>query len=390
MLDFFRKPIFSDFRFIFGVYAVAALYVSLTTVFRNGSNNYSIFYYSLEHLINGQSLYNTYPAQYGDHYHYAPSFAGIFSPIFALPYNLGLFLWHFLFTGIWVYAIWQMPFTRRQKVLAYWFVLQELYTSIGNSQTNPLIAAIPLFAFLAFERKAPFWAAFFIMFGFSVKIYSLVGAAMFLLYPQKGRFLGYLVLWGVLLALPGLLFTSPEKLVWQYDLWVKQLLIKSDHDKWANNSIHILTHRFISPDVPTPVIIGLGITLFCTVYARYKRFAETHYKMLLLASVLIFQVIFNPASESPTYIIAVTGVMIWWFYGPKTALDRALLITCFALTILSPTDIFPPYLRQEIFRPYGIKAIPCVLIWFRILHLMLLPPVLITHSQPTDDQTITS
>ncbi len=380
MLDFFRKPIFSDFRFIFGVYAAAALYASLTTVFKDGSNNYSIFYYSLEHLIKGQSLYNTYPAQYGDHYHYAPSFAGLFSPIFALPYNAGLFLWHFLFTAIWVYAIWRMPLTRQQKVFAYWFALQELYTAISNSQTNPLIAAIPLFAFLAFERKAPFWAAFFIMLGFSIKIYSVVGAALFLLYPQKGRFLLYLVLWGVLLALPGLLFTSPEKLLWQYDLWVKQLLIKSDHDKWANTSIHILISRFISPDIPTPAVIGVGVALFCTVYVRYKRFAETQYRMLLLASVLIFQTIFNPAGESPAYIIAVTGVLLWWFYGPQTPLDRALLIACFVLTILSPTDIFPPYLRQEIFRPYGIKAIPCVLIWFRILQLMLVP--LNPHSNP--------
>jgi Glycosyltransferase family 87 len=373
MLDFFKKPIFSDFRFIFGVYALAVLYVSLTTVFHDGSNNYSIFYYSLEHLIKGQSLYNTYPAQYSDHYHYAPSFAGLFSPVFALPYNLGLFLWHFLFAAIWVYAIWRMPLTRQQKVFAYWFALQELFTAIGNSQTNPLIAAIPLFAFLAFEKKATFWAAFFIMLGFSIKIYSVVGAALFLLYPQKGRFLVYLVLWGFLLTLPDLLFTSPEKLLWQYDLWVKQLLIKTDHDKWANNSIHILISRFISPNIPTPAVIGLGVLLFCTVYARYKRFAEENYKMLLLASILIFQTIFNPAGESPAYIIAVTGVLLYWFYGPKTRLDLVLLLACFVLTILSPTDIFPPYLRQEIFRPYGVKAMPCVAIWFRVLYLMLLP-----------------
>jgi hypothetical protein len=93
----------------------------------------------------------------------------------------------------------------------------------------------------------------------------------------------------------------------------------------------------------------------------------------MLASVLIFQVIFNPVAESPTYITAVTGVVCWWVVSPRTLLDRVLLISCFVLTILSPTDIFPPYLRKTFVLPYALKALPCVLIWFRIVWLMLLP-----------------
>lgn len=373
MIDFFKKPLFSDFRFIFAVYFVLTLFASVRIVFWEGSNNYSIFYYSLEHLINNQSLYAEYPQQYSDHYHYAPTFAALFSPIFALPYSVGLFLWHFLFTGVWVYAIYKLPLTHQQKVFAYWFGVQELFTSLVNSQTNPMIAALSVFAFLSFEKKQPFWAAFFIMLGFNVKIYSLVAAGLFILYPQKLKFLASMVLWTMILAVLPLLFATPAELYHQYELWVTQLMIKSDGDIWANTSIHRLIHLSISPTIPTAAIIGVGVVIFCTTYIRVSRYREYTYRLLMLASVLIFQVIFNPVAESPTYITAVTGVVCWWVVSPRTPLDRVLLISCFVLTILSPTDIFPPYLRKTFVLPYALKALPCVLIWFRIVWLMLLP-----------------
>jgi len=370
MLSFYKKPIFSDYRLIFSIYALLALIASIKTVFISGSNNYSIFYFSLEHLLNGTSLYVLYPAEYIDHYHYAPTFAALFAPVFALPYSAGLFLWHFLFTGVWVFAVYKMPLTHQQKVVGYWFALQELFTSLANSQTNPLMAAIPLFAFVCFEKRQPVWAAFFIVLGFDIKIYSLVAAALFLLYPQKLRFLGAMALWSVALALLPLLFTPPAKLLWQYELWINQLLIKSDHDKWANTSIHRLIHLFISPDIATEVIIGAGILLFCTVYGHVRKYREYSFRMLMVASILIFQVIFNPVSESPTYITAVTGVLCWWFVCPQSKLDQLLLIGCFILTVLSPSDLFPAFLRNQFVKPYALKALPCVLIWFRVIYLM--------------------
>ncbi len=370
MVAFFKRPLFSDYRAIFGVYALLTLFASARIVLADGSNNYSIFYHSLDHLIHGKSLYALYPTEHSDHYHYAPTFAALFAPVFALPYSVGLFLWQLMFSGVWVWAIYRAPFTHQQKVFAYWFGLQELFTSLVNSQTNPLIAAIPLFAFGRFEKRQPFWAAFFIVLGFYIKIYSLVAGALFLLYPQKLRFLASILFWGVVLGLLPLLFTSPAKLLWQYDLWISQLLIKSDHDKWANTSIHRLIHVFISPDVATSVIIALGVLLFCTVYVQVSKFTHRSFRLLMVASVLIFQVIFNPVAESPTYITAVTGVLIWWFCCPQTGLDRLLLISCFLFTVLSPSDIFPTSLREQWVKPYVLKALPCVLIWFRVIYLM--------------------
>ncbi|WP_018622371.1 glycosyltransferase family 87 protein [Spirosoma luteum] len=370
MTPFYRHPLFSNIRFIVGTYAVLALLASVKLVFFEGSGVYSIFYYSLTHLLEGKSLYAAYPAEYVDHYHYAPTFAALFAPVFALPYSVGLFIWQPLFTAVWFYAIYRMPFTQQQKVFAYWFCLQELFTSLVNSQTNPLIAALSLFTFLSFERRQPIWAAFFIVLGFNIKIYSLVAGALFLLYPQKLRFLAYALGWGVVMALLPLLLTPPDKLLWQYDLWVNQLLIKSDVDKWLNLSIHRLVHQTISPAISTSAIIGAGVLVFCTVYIRVKRYTEPVFRLLMVASVLLFQVIFNPVSESPTYITAVTGVMCWWVCCPQNWLDRSLLIACFVFTVLSPSDIFPTVLREQLVKPYVLKALPCVLIWFRVIYLM--------------------
>jgi len=370
MRSFLNRPIFQDYRLLVGLYGLIALIASIQAVFLSGSNNYSIFYYSLRHLLSGVSLYDLYPAQYSDHYHYAPTFAALFAPVFALPYSVGLFIWHFLFAGVWVFAVYKMPLTRPQKAFGYWFALQEMLTSLVNGQTNPLIAAIPLFAFVSFEKKQPFWAALAIVLGTNIKIYSLVTAGMFLLYPRKGRFLLSMVFWSVVIGMIPVLLTSPTRLLWQYQLWFRQLLIKSDHDKWANTSIHKLTHLFISPDVPTALIIGLGVVLFCTVYVHINKFGERSFRFLLLASVLIFQVIFNPVAESPTYITAVTGVLCWWYVCPQNTLDRLLLLSCFVLTILSPSDFFPAFLRDQFTAPYALKALPCVLTWFRVLFLM--------------------
>ena len=61
-----------------------------------------------------------------------------------------------------------------------------------------------------------------------------------------------------------------------------------------------------------------------------------------------------------------------WYIGPPTrkttpVLNTVLFVFCFILTSLSPTDIFPSYIRKTYVIPYALKALPCVLIWFKIV-----------------------
>jgi hypothetical protein len=105
----------------------------------------------------------------------------------------------------------------------------------------------------------------------------------------------------------------------------------------------------------------------------FKEYKEQTYRLMLLASVLIFTVIFSSGSESPTYIIAFVGVAIWFVIQPKPISNFyvALLIFAFLLTSLSPSDLIPKYLKDNYIRPYALKALPCVLIWLAVVYEML-------------------
>ena len=86
-----------------------------------------------------------------------------------------------------------------------------------------------------------------------------------------------------------------------------------------------------------------------------------------------FTVLFSTGSESSTYIIAFVGVAIWYWAAPwqRTRWDIALMVFAFILTSLSPSDLFPAYVRQEWVQPYALKALPVTIIWLQLTLEML-------------------
>jgi hypothetical protein len=46
-----------------------------------------------------------------------------------------------------------------------------------------------------------------------------------------------------------------------------------------------------------------------------------------------------------------------------TKINNALFIFALILTCFSYSDIFTPYVRTHIIRPYSLKALPCFIIW---------------------------
>ena len=81
-------------------------------------------------------------------------------------------------------------------------------------------------------------------------------------------------------------------------------------------------------------------------------------------------VLFSTGSESSGYIIAFVGVVVWYTCVPwqRTGLDAALLVFVFVLSSLSPSDLFPAYLRREWVQPYALKALPVVLVWLKLCY----------------------
>ncbi|MFN9951067.1 MAG: hypothetical protein ACK53B_09915, partial [Bacteroidota bacterium] len=78
---------------------------------------------------------------------------------------------------------------------------------------------------------------------------------------------------------------------------------------------------------------------------------------------------FSSASESPSFVLAVTGAGIWLSLGQKPWKKSSifLLVLLFLLTILSQTDIIHAYIRNNFIQAYSLKALPCAIIWIVIL-----------------------
>jgi hypothetical protein len=83
-------------------------------------------------------------------------------------------------------------------------------------------------------------------------------------------------------------------------------------------------------------------------------------------------VIFNHKAESPTYIIPMAGIGIWYFSQRADPVNRVLLILSFLLICMSVSDLVPAPVRNGFIRPYGIKAVMAVVVWLRILYEQLL------------------
>ena len=121
-------------------------------------------------------------------------------------------------------------------------------------------------------------------------------------------------------------------------------------------------------DANLRVVELLGAVVFLAPFVRVSCWTETTYRNLLAASFLLFVILFNKMAESPTYILAVMGVAMWWVSRTvRYPTDGWLLGLVIVLTSLSPTDLFPQAIQEGFFQPYTIKAVPCLLVWIRIL-----------------------
>ncbi|MGF7218086.1 hypothetical protein GGR92_004263 [Spirosoma lacussanchae] len=333
-------------------------------------NNYIIFRNSFFHLLGNQNLYTYYLAEQWDLYKYSPTFALLMAPLAWLPNWLGLFFWNALNTLVLFFGIKHLPrLARETTVKLRWFVLIELLTSIQNSQSNGLILGMLIWSFIFLERGQLIWATLLMLGSVFIKIFGVVAFMLFLLYPRKPAAVAYTLVWTlILLLLPLVVITGPQLLNQYQNWWV---MLQADHSSSLGYSVMGWLSTWFSAEPPKLLVVGLGAVLLLAPLARLSLYADYGYRLLLLASVLIWVVIFNHKAESPTFIIAMGGVAIWYFTRSATALDRVLVLLAFVFTSLSPTDVFPAGLRQSFVEPYVFKGVFCMAIWARLTYKLL-------------------
>lgn len=369
------RPELRDYRLLFGLWLLLAVVAALMKM--HSHNNFLIFRGVFWHTWQGLSLFAEYPAEYWDVNHYGPLFSLVIAPFSVVPEWLGLLLWCICLTLFLYQTVRHSLLSNYQQVFVLWFCAHELLTALYMQQFNIAIAAIILLAFFLIEKERDTSAAFFIVLGTLVKLYGIVGLAFFFFSKHKLRFVLSLIGWGlVLFALP-MLISSPEYIVGQYAEWIDCLAGKNTENLFAdhqNISLLGMVRKISGSTAYSDLwLIVPGLLLFALPYMRFSQYKNTSFRQTLLASVLMFVVLFSTGSESSGYIIALIGVVVWYTAMPawRGKWDVGLMVFAFILTSLSPSDLFPAIVRRELVQPYALKALPVAIIWFRLCYEML-------------------
>ena len=334
------------------------------TVMGSFYNNYLIFKNSFFHLLDNENLYVLYKSQQIDLFKYSPTFSLFFAVFANLPDWLGLFLWNGL-NALVFYALWQIKFPSVKNKFWIWaFVLIEFITNIQSSQSNGLMAGLMILGYVFLERKNLLLATLMIVLSAYIKVFGVVAFALFHLCPEKWKAVGYSIMWAIVLFVLPLLVISPSELLIQYQNWL--VMMRVDAPVPFSLSVVGWLKYWFHYEPNGMYVLGVGTIMFLAPFIRFVQYKNPVYKQLVLASVLMWVVLFNHKAESPTFIIAVAGVAIWYFSQPTSLVKKIMLGLVLLFTQLAPTDLFPFFVRDEIFKPYVIKVVPVIIVWLKV------------------------
>ena len=333
-------------------------------------NNYIIFKFSFIHFISGQDLYALYPSEHWDLYKYSPTFALWFGIFAWLPDAVGLFLWNALNGLCLFFGIRMLPsLDLKQKNILFLILLVELVTSLQNTQSNALISGLILIAFSLMEREKFFWACLCIALTVYIKLFGLFAFAICLLYPQRWKMVGYSFFLMLVLFLLPLMAIDFSQLKAMYESWYA--LLQQDY---VPNPLSLVgaIKAWFGWTMNSNAMLAFGLALIVLPLKKWKQYSDLSYRFLFVSMVLIWMVIFNHKAESPTFIIAMTGVATGFFYlAIENKFKLILLWFAIIFTSLSTTDIFPNFLQRNFFIPYSIKLLPCIIFYFFVLYNLL-------------------
>lgn len=352
------------------VWLIVALSCGIVKTFSD-HNNFLIFKGVAQHLFNSMPLYTSYPSEYFDLNHYGPFFAIIIAPFAYLPVWLGMPLWVTCMAGALCWAVMNLPISNKWKSVILLISANDLLSASMMQQFNIAIAAILVGSFVLIEKRKEGWAAILIVIGLFTKIYGIVGLAFFFFVKRKWRFILHGLIWCCVMLILPLLFVDASYLWGEYSAWFTDITTKSEMNHFAfsqNISLLGFVRKVSGCTTYSDLLLFVPATLlFGSVYLRFRQFKNAGFRMMLLACVMIFVVIFSNGSENSGYIVATIGVGIWWVNLQKRGwinwtLLVLVLIASFGRNLLPVDSIYDPY-----FMKYSLRAVPFALVWISCL-----------------------
>jgi hypothetical protein len=344
-------------------------------------NNFLIYKQVFWHTIEQKHLYLSYPLEYSDVNHYGPLFSILIAPFALLPVYIGCFLWCLLYVGFLFYAIKQLPLSEKSIQFILLIGVFELITSVHSVQFNPMLCGMILLSFTAIEKEKIWLGTFFIVVGTLIKIYSVVGLLFFLFTPHKKKFIYTGIVWAVVLVCLPMLISSPQFIIDSYIDWYEVLIEKNGQNIESSmfagmqdiSVMGMIRRIFGVYDMPNIYVTMPAGILMLLPLLRFSLWGNPLYRLIYLALLLIGLVIFSSSAESPTFVIAVIGYLIWHVQQPykDTFPYKVLLVLMLLLTIFSPTDLFPKFIREQYILRYSLKVLPCFVAWLAVVYTLL-------------------
>ncbi len=372
IVRFFSKPLFTNRKFVISLWFAVVCLGLVLMLSRHVPNNYIIFKHVFYHTIDQITLYGAYP-EYANFNYYGPVFSLIIAPFALLPDQLGVVLFG-LFTSLCLFlAIYKLLIPWKWRAVIYYITLNDLFVTTLACQTNTLIAALVIGSFILIRKEKDMGAACLIALGLFIKLYGVVGLAFFFFSRHKIKFTGYFLMWSVVFFVLPMIISSPQFIIQTYVDWFAALASKNELNAQSlsqDYSVMGMIRRITgNREMSNLVVLIPAVCIFAIQYLRIDFFKNLRFQLGMLALTLLTIVIFSSGSESPTYIIAMTGVGIWFVIQSRPFSGYNIFLLGFALVVtsFSRSDLLPKVVRTFI-QTYALIVLPCLLIWLALIY----------------------
>jgi len=369
--DISPKRFYQQNRFVLFLWVFVTLIFVIDSLVTHRLNNYLIFENTFRNLLHERSLYAPYPAFHDDANHYGPIFSVLIAPFALLPNSIGLLCWNLFNCFLLFKAIQTLPLSHDKKVIIGYIAIPCLIESMLNQQFNAGAAALIILSFTQLNKGNNIWTAFFIVLGTFIKLYGIVGLVFFFFIKKKPQFILWLIIWSVVILAAPMLFASPGFVLHSYLDWKASLIGKNEINVIGGGidiSIMGFFRRILNqPEIPNMLFLSLGALLFMLPFVRIGRFSKPKFQLLVLASVLLFPVLFSTGAEDCTFIISIVGVGIWYVYENNRAMKKVLLPVLLVIACNFPLLLFPVYAKAHPLS-LAIISLPYFLVWLRIIY----------------------
>jgi Glycosyltransferase family 87 len=352
------------------VYLASAAVITVQRGVFGFANDYAIFRGSFWNLLHGRDLYALHPEQATDLFKYSPTFAALFAPLSVLPFTAGLFIWNLGSALLFVYAALRLLQPPKSDLLLA-IALLPMIRNVQSAQSNTLVAALIVLAFVALENARYWRGAASIALAACIKIFPV--AALSLAIPRRNRLRVLLAFFvtGILLLLVPLLFTSPGLLRSAYQSW--GALEQREAADYGISAMGLL-HEWAGFNGPPWIIQLAGTVLLLLPLAyRWKSWeGSLDLRLRFLASLLVYCVLFNHKAESQSYIIAFTGLGVWYAISQRSPAHHILLGAAIIFGSLISMDITPDVIKASV-PQLARKALPFLAVWVMMQVELMLP-----------------